>query len=117
MLKRCQGAVGIAAAFAQQAQAGRLTLLGTQVELPFDDKVPGHSGGFESNYGLRSCDSYALEIAGGDAKGQKIPVGTEYCAPSGIEAGVVQNWVRGAAQTAIGVVPSRAPPALPAGRS
>lgn len=108
MLKRCMGAMGIAAAlFAQQAQASRLTLLGTQVELPFDYKVLSQTEGFESNYGLRSYDSYDLEITGGDAKGQKISVGTEYYAPSRIEAGVVQNWVRGEAEKAAGKADNR----------
>jgi hypothetical protein len=51
MLKRCLGAMGIGAAlFAQQAQAGRLTLLGTQVELPFDYKVLSHTEGFDRRF-------------------------------------------------------------------
>lgn len=101
MLKRCTGAMGIAAMlFACDAGAANLKLLGTQVELPFDYKVVSHSEGFESNYGLRSYDSYELEVAGGDAKGKKLIVGTEYYAPSRIEAGVVQNWVRGEAEKA-----------------
>lgn len=103
MLKRCMGAMGIAALlFAQDVVAGNLKLMGTQVELPFDYKVSSHAEGFESNYGLRSYDTYELEITGGDAKGKKVTVGTEYYAPSRIEAGVVQNWVRGEAEKAAG---------------
>jgi hypothetical protein len=51
MSKRCMGAMGIAAAlFAQQAQAGSLKLLGTQVELPFDYKVLSHTEGFDRRF-------------------------------------------------------------------
>jgi hypothetical protein len=101
MLKGCMAAMGIAASlFVQDAAAGTLKLLGTQVELPFEYKVLTHTEGFESNYGLRSYDSYELEIASGDARGRKVAVGTEYYAPSRIEAGVVQNWVRGEAEKA-----------------
>jgi len=108
MLKRCAGAMGIAAIlFVHDAAAGTLKLLGTQVDLPFDYKVLTHTEGFESNYGLRSYDSYELEIAGGDAKGKKVSVGTEYYAPSRIEAGVVQNWVRGEAEKAAGKADNR----------
>ena len=103
MLKRYLGAMGIATmVFAQDAVAGTLKLLGTQVELPFDYKVLSHTEGFSTSYGLRSFDSYELEIAGGDAKGKKVRVATEYYAPSRIEAGVVQNWVRSEAEQAAG---------------
>lgn len=103
MLKRCMGAMGIAALlFAQDAVAGSLKLLGTQVELPFDYKVLSHTEGFTTTYGQRSFDSYELEITAGDAKGKKLQVATEYYAPSRIEAGVVQNWVRSEAETAAG---------------
>jgi len=108
MSKRSIAAMGIAALlFAHDAAASTLKLLGTQVDLPFDYKVLNHSEGFESSYGLRSYDSYELEIASGDAKGRKLQVATEYYAPTRIEAGVVQNWVRSEAEKAAGMSGNR----------
>ena len=110
MLKRSMAAMGIAALLlsAHDAAAGTLKLMGTQVDLPFDYTVVSHTEGFESNYGLRSYDSYELQIASGDAKGEKVTVGSEYYAPSRIEAGVVQNWVRGEAEKAAAKTDNRA---------
>jgi hypothetical protein len=101
MLNRWTGAAAIAAlVFSHGAAASGLKLLGTQLELPFEYKVISHSQGFDSNYGLRAYDVYEIEVTAGDAKGQQLQINSDYYAPSRVEAGIVQSWVRGEAEKA-----------------
>lgn len=86
--------------FSQQALAGTVKILGTQLELPYEYKLVKGTESFSSGYGLSTLESRVIEITTGEFQGQTIEIDATYYAPSRVDAGIVQGWMRTEAEKA-----------------
>ncbi|MCI4567837.1 hypothetical protein [Lysobacter sp. CFH 32150] len=103
MFKRGRYAIGLLVLLlSQQALAGTVKILGTQLELPYEYKLVKGTESFSSGYGLNTAESQVIEITAGEFQGQTIEIDASYYAPSRVDAGTVQNWMRTEAEKAAG---------------